>query len=126
MIDNRYELVEATQTTPQRAARTRVRTALWVLLGAAVIVLAALYGPVLWEETQSLRSVAAEAAYIDAPQSVDESSLINDQDALADLYESVAPCGNIQVTTRPVCHVPGFNMPEGEGPCWRAKGRFHL
>ncbi len=80
MIDNRYELVEATQTTPQRAARTRVRTALWVLLGAAVIVLAALYGPVLWEETQSLRSVGGGGLYR-PPQSVDESSLINDQDA---------------------------------------------
>ncbi len=124
MIDNRYELVEATQTTPQRAARTRVRTALWVLLGAAVIVLAALYGPVLWEETQSLRSVAAEAAYIDAPQSVDESSLINDQDALADLYESVAPSVvNIQVTTRAQSAMfPGFNMPEGEGPLLESQG----
>ncbi len=124
MIEDRYELVEATQTTPRRTPRKRVQQALWILLGAAVVVLAALYVPVLWEETQSLQSVTAEAAYIAAPQSVDESSLLSDQEALADLYESVAPSVvNIQVTTQAESAMfPGFNMPEGEGPLLESQG----
>ncbi len=124
MGDDRYDLIEAkhNNSLPKRG-RLAWRTIL-ILACAAAVVLAALYIPVLWESAQSMQSITAEPAYIAAPASVDDSSLVTDQEALADLYESVAPSVvNIQVTTRAESAMfPGFNMPEGEGPLLESQG----
>ncbi len=88
-----------------------------VLLGAAAaatLVLGALYAPLLWQQT----AVAAKPATVTlaAPMAQIDSSLNQDQEALAALYEAVAPSVvNIQVegtsTAMEMPNIPGFELP---------------
>ena len=88
-----------------------------VLLGAAAaatLVLGALYAPLLWQQA----AVAAKPATVTlaAPMAQIDSSLNEDQEALAALYEAVAPSVvNIQVegtsTAMEMPNIPGFELP---------------
>jgi len=123
MGDNRYELVTAEKNTRRPASRRRALKALWILAGVALLALGAYYVPAMRLD-RSAGTATAETVFVAAPPSIGASSLITDQEALADLYESVGPSVvNIQVTTRASAAMfPGFEMPEGEGPVLESQG----
>jgi 2-alkenal reductase len=89
----------------------------WVGGLAALLVLAALYGPIVWEQAtiNAAPDEAASLAATGAPARQITSSLVEDQEALADLYAQVAGAVvNIQVTSRAVS-IPGFGLPNENG-----------
>ena len=127
MGDNRYELITA-EKNPRRPASRRGALkpplrALWIAAGVVLLALGAYYAPAMLP-VRNGGTAAAETVFVAAPPSVGESSLIADQEALADLYESVGPAVvNIQVTTHASAAMfPGFEMPDGEGPVLESQG----
>jgi len=95
------------------------------VVGAALIVLGALAAPLAWQTA----NVSAHSARIQvaAPASQLASTLDEDQEALAALYEAVSPSVvNIQVeSTASAAEIPGFQlpqMPEGDAPLQRGEG----
>jgi len=95
------------------------------VVGAALIVLGALAAPLAWQTA----NVSAHSARIQvaAPASQLASTLDEDQEALAALYEAVSPSVvNIQVeSTASAAEIPGFQlpqMPEGDAPLPRGEG----
>ena len=118
-----YELID--DKKPQRPAvrRRRQARALWASLGAIVLIVVAIYAPALIDAPlASAEPFAVSRA--DAPESLGESSLLGDFDALADLYDSVAPSiVNIRVSSREsTAALPGFNGQDSESPLLQSQG----
>ncbi|RIK58543.1 MAG: hypothetical protein DCC57_00370, partial [Chloroflexi bacterium] len=125
MTQPQYRLVPVDERRG-RNAREWAGRALWSAALAAALILGAIYGPVLWNNTAvtALPPAAAPARLGDlAVETQSTSSLVDDQEALAELYAQVAPSVvNIQVTTRATgMSIPGFGLPE-EGPLEQAQG----
>ena len=109
MIDEKYQLVPPGQVAPAARRPWAARLG-WAGAFAAVLVTGALYGPLLLDQA----TVSAEplAVHTLAPVQQLGNSLIADQEAFADLYESVSPSVvNIQVTSR-ITSLPGFSLPD--------------
>ena len=99
----------------------------WSLGLTVLLILGALYAPLLKEQP----SVSAETQLLapattgtGAPALQMTASLREDQEALADLYDLVAPSVvNIQVTTRGAqVTLPGFGTPNAEPPVQQSQG----
>lgn len=95
------------------------------ILGAALIVFGALAAPVAWQTLSVSANTAPQIAA--APALQVDSSLSQDQAALAALYEAVAPSVvNIQVdstaSATDMPQIPGFQMPQGDVPLQRGEG----
>jgi 2-alkenal reductase len=122
MLDGKYQLVSLESRPGAQRRRTAAQHAGWVGALAVVLVMGALYGPLLWEQSV----VAAKPASIGrtAPVQQEVASLTADQEALANLYSQVSPSVvNIQVTSR-IAGFPGFGLPDedDEAPLEQALG----
>jgi serine protease Do len=126
--DPKYNLIPAAEpSTPARKVTPKV----WLItMLALTLVLGAFYAPVLWQE---LPVNAAPGARLHEAQSLQiDASLLQDQEALSQLYEQIAPSVvNIQVTSQmnaasggfPFPNIPGLpQLPEGELPQQRGEG----
>lgn len=112
------------------SARSRRRTRLigvsaLAILGAVLILFGAVTAPFLWQTL----AVSADSAQrsVAAPAFQQDSSLVGDQEALAALYDAVAPSVvNIQVesagSSSVIPQIPGLPMPEGDLPLQRGEG----
>ncbi len=112
---------------PTRASRRKRLLGVTVLgiLGAVLILFGAMTAPLLWQTL----SVSADSAQrnVATPAFQQTSSLVDDQEALAALYDAVAPSVvNIQVESTAssitLPQIPGFPMPEGDAPLQRGQG----
>ncbi len=104
------------QNQPNHSRRSGwLPKSLVALAAAGGLALGALYGPLVWQTT----NVAAQApAAVTAPIAQLDSSLLQDQAALASLYEQLSPSVvNIAVESvrdsAQLPQIPGFQMPEG-------------
>lgn len=123
-MDSRwYQLEKRTSASAGEARSRRRGIAIWSTLGALLLILAALYAPALWQVPQA-EAVPTAATQAETPVTVAESSLVGDSEALADLYETVAPSiVNIQVTTRGSAMMfPGFETPDDDSPLLQSQG----
>lgn len=116
MIPPEYRLLPA--ATPQRrpVRRWGGHVALSAV-AALTLILAAFYGPVLWNNVEVTASPSAAPART-SDMTVDlqvASGLLADQETLAELYAQVAPSVvNIQVTSHATdLGIPGFELPNG-------------
>jgi S1-C subfamily serine protease len=103
-MDHRwYELREKAPNKTREPNYRRRSMILGAALGAILLILAAIYVPALWQVPVAVAEPAAApvvATHADAPTTLAESSLLGDSEALADLYETVAPSiVNIRVTS---------------------------
>jgi 2-alkenal reductase len=112
MYDPQFDLLPEKEKPRRR--RPSVRVVGLVALLALTLVLGAFYAPLLWTSIQVDASPAG--ARTAAAQFQLDSSLVDDQEALANLYEVVAPSVvSIQVTgNAPTIEIPG--MPEDQLP----------
>ena len=114
MYDPNFDL-HAEDTPKPRKAGLKAKIAL-VVSGAAVLVMGALYAPLLW---QSATVTAKPGELMQAQIATVDSSLDEDQAALAALYDQIAPSVvNIQVegkmaetNTPSLPDIPGFELP---------------
>lgn len=116
----------STRPVVQRRPGLRNQVA-WSAAITVLLILGALYAPLLKEQL----AVNAEAPALlsatsgtGAPAAQMVASLREDQEALADLYDLVAPSVvNIQVTSRgPQVTLPGFGMPNTQPPVQESQG----
>jgi 2-alkenal reductase len=114
-------------STTQRARRTRtLQIALFAFIGAALILFGALAAPLLWQPSGVLANVPQQSFAVPTLQG--ESSLLEDQELLAAIYEAVAPSVvNIQVEKRAgtgsaLPQIPGFPLPDMQPPLQRGEG----
>jgi S1-C subfamily serine protease len=130
--DPNYQLIPP---SAKPAAPTQWRNKAWLTgLVALALILAAFYAPILWQEAPV--SAAAGARMQQAQSLQIDASLLQDQAALAQLYEQVAPSVvSIQVTGRAENGMEGFqlpnlpglpNLPEGDAPLQRGEGSGFL
>lgn len=125
--DPKYRLVP--QTEQPRSSRYAPKIVLAALL-ALTLVLGAAYAPLLWTNVPVTASPGA--MLLEAQSLQIDASLLQDQEALAQLYEQIAPSVvNIRVTKQvstnlgnlPFPNIPGFpNLPEGELPQQQGQG----
>jgi serine protease Do len=125
--DPNYRLVPATERPRSNSYFPRIAL---VALLALILVLGAVYAPLLWTHVPVTASPGA--TLLEAQSLQVDASLLQDQDALAQLYEQIAPSVvNIRVTKEvsanlgnlPFPNIPGFpNLPEGELPQQRGQG----
>jgi 2-alkenal reductase len=98
--------------------------ALLAIAGAMLIVFGALAAPLAWQ-TLSVSASSPQQA-LAAPTLQNDSSLFGDQEALAALYDAIAPSVvNIQVestASTSTFQIPGFQLPEGDTPLQRGEG----
>ena len=118
-----YELIEDGKANPPAKSSHARSKIVWASIGTILLVLVATYAPAL----MLVPSATAGPAFItraDAPESLNESSLVGDFEALADLYDSIAPSiVNIRVTSRESgIALPGFNGQDGESPLLQSQG----
>lgn len=95
------------------------------LMVALTLVLGAMYAPLLWESTGISAGPALAPAQIQDAQSLPvDPALIKNQEALANLYDAVAPSVvSIQVTSRAQSiNIPGFSLPQDEAPLQQGQG----
>lgn len=125
MTDPQYRLIPVTEAQNRTSRRWAARL-VWAIVLAISLILGALYGPVLWNHADVTASPSVAPAKVGntAFDLQVNSSLIEDQEALADLYAQVAPSVvNIQVRTRGLDFgIPGFDLPDEEGPLQEAQG----
>src|SRR5688572_20137446 len=106
MIEEKYQLIikkspsasPRWRMTGRMMGRTMAGRMGWISALALLLVVGALYGPLVWEQAV----VAAKPVSIGSasPVAQDVASLTGDQEALANLYSSVLPSVvNIQVTS---------------------------
>ncbi len=125
MNHTHYELTPQLQS-PRRSWRWRMAVRIaWGGGAAALIVLLALYAPRVQEQLGSrAEPVAAshEVTVTGAPRSQASTTLLDEQEALADLYAQVAPSVvNIQVTSRGATFsLPGLG--EEDAPYQESQG----
>ena len=126
MIDPKYRLIDEKGSLNSRTV-TKPRSKL-VFAGAlaAALVLAILYFPLLWESaTVSATPLATSVTGVPSsrPFLEGESSLLDDQEELANLYALVAPSVvNIQVSTKATAVFSQFDTPNGEPPLQQSQG----
>lgn len=117
---------ESSIYSARRTRRTRlVGVAALAIIGAALIVFGALAAPLFWQ-TYAVSANGAQQL-LAAPTLQNDSSLVSDQEALAALYDAVAPSVvNIQVESTGragmIPQIPGFPLPEGDLPLQRGQG----
>jgi len=119
---------QQTSLSSSRTAKRRWRpltVAVFAIVGAGLIVFGALAAPLAWQTL----SVSANpmGAPVAAPALQLDSSLDEDQAALAALYDAVAPSVvNIQVESvadlGALPQIPGFQLPEGDMPLQQGEG----
>ena len=85
-----YELEDSSLKRTKRTARSWKNILVVGVLGAVVLIVLGVYAPALWQATPAA-AVPMGSTLTEAPTSLAESSLVNDSEALADLYASVAP-----------------------------------
>ena len=95
------------------------------VIGAGLIVFGALAAPLAWQPLSVSASNGRQV--IAAPALQIDSTLDEDQNALAALYEAVAPSVvNIQVesvaSAADLPQIPGFQLPQGDMPLQRGEG----
>ena len=124
-----YQLVEqeSSSTHPQQSNRSRKlpKQIFVTLMVALTLVLGALYAPLLWESVGINAEPALAPARIQEAQSLPvDPALIKNQEALANLYDAVAPSVvSIQVTSRAqAINIPGFSLPQDEAPLQQGQG----
>jgi len=112
---------------PVRGARRPrfINAAVLATFGAALILLGALTAPLLWQTLDVSASSAQQP--LAAPVLQNDSSLTGDQEALAALYDAIAPSVvNIQVqstsSASALPQIPGLPLPEGDLPLQRGEG----
>ncbi len=121
--DPKYRLVPEEPASRQQSVGTKI---LVTGLAALTLVLGAFYAPLLWQG--ELVQAAPRANLLPAQSLQVEASLLQDQEALAQLYEQTAPSVvNIQVTSRVSVGSRGFQfpfpgLPEDELPQQRGEG----
>ena len=111
-----------------RATRRRVRpmaVAALSVIGAGLIVFGALAAPLAWQTLSASANPARTT--LAAPAFQIDSTLDEDQAALAALYDAVAPSVvNIQVesvaSAANLPEIPGFELPEGDMPLQQGEG----
>jgi 2-alkenal reductase len=125
-----YQIIETPPREPNAPKATRSRTVtkqvFVTLVVVLTLVLGALYAPLLWE-TQRISadpSAAMPARFHEAQAIQVDPTLLKNQDALADLYDQIAPSVvSIQVTSRgQMINIPGFNLPQDEAPLQQGQG----
>jgi 2-alkenal reductase len=123
------ELPSSRQTPAQPGKPARRMRPLTVgalsMVGAGLIVFGALSAPLAWQTLSASANPAAVAAA--APALQIDSTLDEDSDALAALYDAVAPSVvNIQVesvaTAADLPQIPGFELPQGDMPLQQGEG----
>jgi len=125
-----YQIIEpiSTEQKATKASRSRTITKqiLVTLVVALTLVLGAFYGPLLWDmQSISAGPATAAPARIHEAQSVQvDPALLKNQEALADLYDQIAPSVvSIQVTSHAqTINIPGFNLPQDEAPLQQGQG----
>jgi len=119
-----YQLVEEPAATPRR--RGVGKRAYVVALLVVTLVLGAWYAPLLWSTVAVNAEPAAlgNTRFHEAQSLQVDSSLLIDQEALADLYEQISPSVvSIRVTSRAsTIQLPGFNLPQDEAPLQQGQG----
>lgn len=130
MREQEYRSMESTtehlSSNPNRVKRSRqpLGIALLAIAGALLIVFGALAAPLAWQ-TLSVSASSTQQA-LAAPVLQNDSSLVGDQEALAALYDAIAPSVvNIQVESTAAAaplQIPGFQLPEGDMPLQRGEG----
>lgn len=120
-----YHLIEQPERkSPRRSVGKR---AYIVVLLVLTLVLGAWYTPLLWSTVSVSAGPAAlgNTRFFEAKSLQIDSSLLTDQEALADLYTQITPSVvSIQVTGRAqsAIQIPGFEMPQGEAPLQQGQG----
>lgn len=119
-----YQLIEESEhKAPRRSGGKR---AYMIVLLVLTLVLGAWYAPLLWSTvTVNAKPAALGNTRFYAAQSLQiDSSLLDDQEALANLYEQITPSVvSIQVTSRAsTINIPGFNLPQDEAPLQQGQG----
>lgn len=119
-----YQLVEEPERKGHRGIGG-MRVYVIVLLVMA-LVLGAWYAPLLWSTVGVNAKPAAlgNTRFYEAQSLQIDSSLLNDQETLANLYEQITPSVvSIQVTARASSiGIPGFNFPQDEAPLQQGQG----
>lgn len=121
--DPKYRLVPQESVSGRRSVGTKI---LVTGLAALTLVFGAFYGPLLLET--ELVQAAPKANFLPAQSLQVDDSLLQTQEALAQLYEQIAPSVvNIQVTSRVNVSARGFGfpfpgLPEDELPQQRGEG----
>ncbi len=119
-----HKVVAVAQPVQKRNFINRVYITLLLVFA---LVLGAYYTPLLWdmEILQAGTTTAAPANFQEAETLQVDPVLLNNQEALANLYDQVAPSVvSIQVTSRAqaAINIPGFNMPRDEAPLRQGQG----
>lgn len=117
-----------TKSSVTRAAKRRWRPmtmAVLAVVGAGLIVFGALAAPLAWQTLSA--SANPMRTTVAAPALQLDSSLNEDQNALAALYDAVAPSVvNIQVESvaslGDLPQIPGFQLPQGDMPLQQGEG----
>lgn len=127
MHDPNFQLLPDKTARPQQPRRRYLKLAGWVAALSVALILGTLYGPLLWEQAMISAGQPAAQPLVQtgAPVSQSAVSLVDDQEALADLYASVSSSVvNIQVTTASSgISLPGFDLPDDEdAPLLQSQG----
>ena len=114
MNENNYQLTPDNNPRPRK--RGLVSKITVTAAGAAVLVLATMYAPLFWQ-SPSVAAKPATLTQIAGPLAQTSSSLIDDQAALAALYEAISPSVvSIQVESTAQAvqmpNIPGFQLPQ--------------
>ncbi|MEZ4726641.1 MAG: trypsin-like peptidase domain-containing protein [Caldilineaceae bacterium] len=119
-----YQLIEEPASNPRQ--RGVGKRAYVVVLLVLTLVLGAWYAPLLWSTVTVNAEPAAlsNTRFYEAQSLQVDSSLLLDQEALAALYEQIAPSVvSIRVTSRAsTIQLPGFNLPQDEAPLQQGQG----
>jgi 2-alkenal reductase len=124
-----YQLIEQPERHPGAESRRSAvgKRAYVVVLLVMTLVLGAWYAPLLWSTVAVEAKPAAlgNTRFLEARSLQIDSSLLTDQEALADLYQQITPSVvSIQVTSRAEVgmQIPGFRLPQEEAPLQQGQG----
>ncbi len=119
-----YQLIETPEPKPTR--RASGKQAYLVVLLVVTLVLGAWYAPLLWStvSVNAKPGALGNTRFYEAQSLQIDSSLLADQESLANLYDQVTPSVvSIQVTSRAsAIQIPGFNLPDDEAPLQQGQG----
>lgn len=124
--DDRKQSTTVAVHTPVRSGNLKNRIYI-TLLVTLTLVLGAFYAPLLWDmDGISAGSLSAPARIHEAQTIPVDPALLNNQEALANLYDQIAPSVvSIQVVARSQAqqlNIPGFNFPQQEAPLQQGQG----
>ena len=124
-----YQLIEQPERHPGAESRRSAvgKRAYVIVLLVMTLVLGAWYAPLLWSTVAVEAKPAAlgNTRFLEARALQIDSSLLTDQEALADLYQQITPSVvSIQVTSRAQAgmQIPGFRLPQEEAPLQQGQG----